>query len=217
MSRKRWRRGRVAALSVVLFTGAAQAQLSADAPGIKSDREVRSEHQKTGSSMEETARRLEDPQPEVRLAAVKALAESNSPRAQEYLIQAVGDSDPRVAAAAVDALGRVGTKDASTFLTQRLFLAATSPGLRQRILVTLGRIHDPASAGPIFEFMQGETDPKIRGTAIRVIGEIGDDSTLGELRSFGEREQDAQMKALLQDAAARIEARQPHPDSSSAR
>src|SRR5262245_28943166 len=128
MSRKEWRRGRVTALSIFLFAGAAQAQLSADAPGIKSDREMRSDRQKGGTNTEETARRLEDPKPDVRLGAVKALAESNGPRAQEYLIQAVGDSDPRVAAAAVDALGRVGTKDVSTSLTQRLFLAATSPG-----------------------------------------------------------------------------------------
>ena len=65
--------------------------------------------------------------------------------------------------------------------------------------------------------MQSETDPKVRGIAIRVIGEIGDDSTLAELRTFGEQEKDAQVKALVQEAEAKIEARQPHSDNSGAR
>ncbi len=217
MNRKQRQRGGVAALSILGLACVAHAQLSSDAPGIKTGREMRSDRQRIGRNLEDVARRMEDPQPDVRLEAVKALAESNDPRAHDYLMQAVGDSDPRIAAAAVDALGRMGAKDASTFLAQRLFLAGNSPGLRQRILVALGRIHDPAAARPVFEFLRGETDPKIRGTAIRVIGEIGDDSTLSELRTFGEQEKDAQVKSLVQEAEAKIEARQPHSDNSGAR
>jgi len=217
MNRTQPQRVVAAALSILVLACAAHAQLSSDAPGIKNDREMRSDHQRLGSNLEEVAHRMADPQPDVRLEAVKALAESNDPRAHEYLMQAVEDSDPRVAAAAVDALGRMGAKDASTFLAQRLFLAGTNPGLRQRILVALGRIHDPAVARSILDFMQSETDPKVRGTAIRVIGEIGDDSTLSELRTFGEQEKDAQVKALVQEAEAKIEARQPHSDNSGAR
>jgi HEAT repeat protein len=217
MKRRQCQRGRVVALSIFVLGSVAHAQLSADAPGAKSDREMRSERQRVGSTVEEVARRIEDPQPDVRLDAVRALAESKDPRAHEYLMQAVGDSDPRVAATAVDALGRMGAKDASTFLAQRLFLAGSSPGLRQHILVALGRIRDPAAARPILEFFQGETDPKIRGTAIRVIGEIGDDSTLPELRPLGAQEKDPQMKSLVQDAVAKIEARERRSDSSGAR
>ena len=217
MNRTQRQRGVVAALSILVLACAAHAQLSSDAPGIKSDREMRSDRERGGWTPEEAARRLDDPDPTVRLEAVKALAETNSSKSQEYLMRAVGDSDPRVAATAVDALGRMGAKDASTFLAQRLFLAGTNPGLRQRILVALGRIHDPAAARPILDFMQSETDPKVRGIAIRVIGEIGDDSTLVELRTFGEQEKDAQVKALVQEAEAKIEARQPHSDNSGAR
>ena len=50
--------------------------------------------------------------------------------------------------------------------------------------------------------------------ARRTLGLAGDNMGL---TYEGSPEADAQMKALLQDAAARIEARQPHPDSSSAR
>jgi HEAT repeat protein len=207
----------VVALSIFVLAYAAHAQLSADSPGSKGDREMRSDRERGGWTPEEAARRLDDPDPTVRLEAVKALAETNSPRSHEYLMQAAGDSDPRVSAAAVDALGRMGAKEASTFLAQRLFLAGSSPGLRQHILVALGRIHDPAVARPILEYMQGETDPKIRGTAIRVIGEIGDSSTLTELRTFGEQEKNPQMKTLVQEAVARIEAREPRSDSTGAR
>jgi hypothetical protein len=217
MNRRRWRCGRVVALSTFVLAYGAHAQLSADSPGIKSDREMRSDRERGGWTPEEAARRLEDRDPTVRLEAVKALAETNSSKSHEFLMQAVGDSDPRVAAAAVDALGRMGAKEASTLLAQRLFLAGSSPGLRQHILVALGRIHDPAAARPVLEYMQGETDPKIRGTAIRVIGEIGDDSTLTELRTFGEHEKDPQMKALVQEAMAKIEAREPRSDSSGSR
>jgi hypothetical protein len=217
MNRRRWQLGRVVALSIVALGSVAHAQLSADAPGLKSDREMRSDRERGGWTTEEAARRLEDPDPTVRLEAVKALAETNSSKSHEYVMQAVGDSDPRVAAAAVDALGRMGAKEASTLLAQRLFLSAASPGLRQHILVALGKIRDPAAARPVLEFTQGETDPKIRGTAIRVIGEIGDSSTLTELRTFGEQEKDPQMKALVQEAVAKIEAREPRSDTSGAR
>jgi HEAT repeat protein len=217
MNRRQWQSGRVVAVWILVFASVARAQLSSDAPGVKSDREMRSERQRVGNSVEELARRMDDPQPDVRLEVVKALAESKDPKAHEYLMQAVGDSDPRVAATAVDALGRMGAKDASTFLAQRLFLTGSSPGLRQHILVALGRIRDPATARPILEFLQGETDPKIRGTAIRVIGEIGDASALAELRNFGEQEKDPQIKSLVQDAVAKIEAREPRSDSSVAR
>jgi len=216
MNRRQRQRGAMTTLSILMLACAAHAQLSADSPGIKSNREMRSDRERVGTNFEEMVRRLEDPQAEVRLEAVKNLAESNDPRAPQYLMEAVGDSDPRVAAVAVDALGRIGAKDASTFLAQRLFLASSSPGLRQRILVALGRIHDPAAARPVLDFTQSESDPKIRGTAIRVIGEIGDDSTLPALRTFAEQEKDPQIKALIQEAEAKIEARQPHSENSGA-
>ena len=49
-----------------------------------------------GKSIDDYTKRLNDPDPAVRLEAVKNLGESNSPDAIEYLIQATGDSDDSV-------------------------------------------------------------------------------------------------------------------------
>jgi HEAT repeat protein len=186
---------------------------SFDMPGTKTDRDSRYQRQRSGATPDEWARRLEDPQPEVRLETVKALAESSDPKAHDLLMQAVEDRDPRVATTAVDALGRNGAKYASSFLAQHLFLAGTPSALRQRILIALGKIRDPAAAKPILEFIRGEADPQLRATAIRVVGEIDDGSTLADLRRFAEQENDPQLKTLANDAAVKIEARQARMES----
>ncbi|MET0151773.1 MAG: HEAT repeat domain-containing protein [Candidatus Binatia bacterium] len=216
MSRtSRLHQGLVAGFSILVLARCAEADLQ-DTPGAKTDRESRYERQRAGATPDEWARRLEDPQPEVRLETVKSLAESNDPKAHDLLMQAVEDRDPRVATTAVDALGRNGAKYASSFLAQHLFLAGTSPGLRQRILIALGRIHDPTTARLILEFIRGDADPQLRGTAIRVIGEIDDGSTLADLRRFAEQEKDGQLKTLANDAVTRIEARQARTESAGA-
>jgi HEAT repeat protein len=216
MSRtRRLHRRLVAAFSVLTLAPCAEADFG-DLPGAKSDRESRYERQRDGATPEEWARRLQDPQPEVRVETVKVLAESNDPKAHDLLMQAVEDPDPRVATTAVDVLGRNRAKYASTFLAQRLFLAGTSPGLRQRILIALGRIHDPTAARSILEFIRGDADPQLRGTAIRVIGEIDDGSTLADLRRFADQENDAQLKTLANEAALKIEARQARTESTGA-
>ena len=100
----RLHRGLVAGFSILVLARSAEADFR-DTPGAKSDRDSRYERQRSGAAPDEWARRLEDPQPEVRLETVKALAESNDPKAHDLLMQAVEDPDPRVATTAVDALG----------------------------------------------------------------------------------------------------------------
>ncbi len=216
MSRgRRWRCGLVAGLSMFVLARSAEADYL-DTPGAKTDRDNRFERQRSGSTPDEWARRLADPQPEVRLETVKTLAESNDPKAHDLLMQAVEDPDPRVATTAVDALGRNGARYASTFLAQHLFLTGTNPGLRQRILGALGRIHDPAVARQILEFVRGDTDPQLRAMGIRVIGEIDDGATVADLRRFADQENDAQLKTLANDAVLKIEVRQAHTESAGA-
>jgi HEAT repeat protein len=124
-----------------------------------------------GATPEEWVRHLDDRRADVRLEAVKLLAESNDPKADEYLMQAVDNSDPRVAAAAIDALGKLEAKNATSFLADRLAMAGTSSGLRQRILVALGRIKDPKAEHAVLSFVQAESDPALRSLGIRVLGE----------------------------------------------
>jgi HEAT repeat protein len=145
--------------------------------------------------------------PTVRLEAVKLLAESNDPKADEYLMQAVDNSDLRVAATAVDALGKLEAKDAASFLAEHLAMASTSAGLRQRILVALGRIKDPKPGRDVLSFVQAESDPELKSLGIRVLGEIGDESIRADLRGLAARENNPDAKRLLEDAEAKIAAR----------
>lgn len=194
-------------LASMCLTAAAHAEIS-DSPREGSQQADRYERSRMGTKPEDWARRLDDPRPDVRLEAVKLLGESPDPASHEYLMQAVENSDARVAAAAVDALGKIGAKDASGFLSERLFLAVTSAGLRQRILVALGRIKDPSASRRVLDFAEGETNGELRATAIRVLGEIGDSSVRADLRDLVSRESDPTFKTLLSDADARIAARE---------
>lgn len=168
------------------------------------DVSVRYQKGTMGETIEEWARHLEDPDPGRRLDAVRLLAESGNPTANQYLIRAIDNPDAAVATSAVDSLGKLAAKEACDMLSEKLFLASTNAVLRQHILVALGRIRDPASARRVLAFAQGEADPKVRATAIRVVGEIGDETVHDDLQKFSETETDPKLKSLLQDAQAKI-------------
>jgi HEAT repeat protein len=168
-----------------------------------------------GATPEEWVRHLDDRRADVRLGAVKLLAESNDPKADEYLMQAVDNSDPRVAAAAIDALGKLEAKNATPFLADRLAMAGTSSGLRQRILVALGRIKDPKAEHAVLSFVQAESDPALRSLGIRVLGEIGDGSIRGDLHGLAARENNPDVKRLLEEAETKIAAREAPTKSAS--
>jgi HEAT repeat protein len=157
-----------------------------------------------GRTIEDWAGHLEDADPGRRLAAVRLLAESGDPKANQYLTRAVGSQDARVATSAVDSLGKAGAKEAAEILTERLFLRTTPGAMRLHILAALDRIRDPASARRVLIFAQGEADPEIRATTIHVIGEIGDGSVRDDLQKLSEIETDPKVRTLLQDAVAEI-------------
>lgn len=164
---------------------------------------------KEGANIDEWVRRLGEDDPERRLEAVKSLGDSGDPKANDYLMQAVGDPDPRVQSKAVEYLGRIRAADATLFLIQRLFMNGTQEPLRHRILLALGKIGDSRASRPILEFLERDVDPDIRGTGIYAIGEIGDATILENLRSFREREEDPRLRRLADEALAKISTRRP--------
>src|ERR1043165_9362567 len=111
-------------------------------------------------------------------------------------MDATNDPEPRVATAAVDTLGKLGAKDASDVLAEKLFLAGTNAALRQHVLIALGRIHDPSSAPRLVDFAEEDRDPELRAVAIRVIGDIGDASLLDQAGQASDREADPRLKTL---------------------
>ena len=167
---------------------------------------------KKGANISEWVKRLGDDDPDKRLDAVKSLGDSNDAKAIDYLIQAVNDTDPRVEAKAVDYLGRLHAADSTPFLIQKLFTVGTKDKLRQRIVMTLGKIGDPRAGHPLLQYvMQDGGNADIRGAGVYAIGEIADQSIRDELKRFSEVEEDPRIKRLADEALIKIATRQPPP------
>lgn len=166
---------------------------------------------KRGASLSEFVKRLGDDDPSKRLEAVKSLGDSNDAKAIDYLIQAVNDPDPRVESKAVDYLGKLHAADSTPFLIQKLFTIGTKQKLRQRIVMTLGKIGDPRASRPLLQFVMQDGNPDIRGCGIYAIGEIGDQSIRDELQQFTDYEEDPHLKRLASEALTKIATRQPPP------
>jgi HEAT repeat protein len=200
-------------IGLVLVAAPARSQLSTSgeypyrSPGLSQDptnAAVRHQNSAMGRTPEEWAGHLDAADPAARLEAVQLLAESGDPQAKQYLIRATDNPDPRVAIAAVDSLGKLGAKEASDALAEKLFLAGTSAVLQKHILVALGRIRDPGCSRRVLEFARAETDPDLRAVAIRVLGEVGDDSVRSDVQKLSQAETDPKMKTLMEDAVAKM-------------
>ena len=140
------------------------------------DSSVQSRYSKAtkGRSLSEWVRYLGDDDPEKRLNAVKSLGDSNDPKAIDYLIQAVNDPDPRVETKAVYYLGKLRAADSTPFLIQKLFTVGTKDKLRQRIVMTLGKIGDQRASRPLLQYIMQGGNSDIRGAGLYAIGEVGD-------------------------------------------
>lgn len=160
-----------------------------------------------GKSINEWTKKLNDPDPTERLEAVKSLGESGQPEAIEYLIQATGDPDDGVKIKALDYLGKLRATDATQVLVQKLFLRDTPMPMKQRILVTLGRMGDAKAAPPITEFLNRDDDPVMTGTAVFALGEIGDAGTVPKLEALRSRTTDPHLEQLAGEAVQKIKLR----------
>jgi len=207
-------------LLLALALPATRAGAQYDVPGSASsvfssagDSSVQSRYNKAkkGANLNEWVKRLSDDDPDKRLEAVKSLGDSNDPKAIDYLIQAVNDPDGRVQAKAVDYLGRLHAADSTPFLVQKLFTVGTKERLRQRIVMTLGKIGDPRASHPLLQYVMQDGNADIRGCGIYAIGEIADQSIRDELKRFAEVESDPRLKRLADEALIKIATRQPVP------
>jgi HEAT repeat protein len=177
------------------------------------DKGVQSRYNKAtkGRSLTEFIKYLGDDDPNRRLEAVKSLGDSNDPKAIDYLIQAVNDPDPRVQSKAVDYLGKLHAADSTPFLIQKLFTVGTKDRLRQRIVMTLGKIGDPRASQPLLQYVLQDVNPDIRGAGIYAIGEIGDQSVHEDLQQLSAYENDPRLKRLASEALTKITTRQLAP------
>jgi HEAT repeat protein len=158
-----------------------------------------------GSNIAEWHRRVFDADPNTRLEAVESLGKDGTEGAVKPLLDATADSDPRVRAKAIDYLGAIGSPLATQLLSQYLFLSETDRASKQRVLVALGRIADPAAVAPLSSFLGRTTDQELRCGALYALGEIGDAKGLQTVESFAKSEDPNTRRVALQ-AATKINA-----------
>ena len=158
-----------------------------------------------GASIDDFVKRLGSDDPDTRLEAVKSLGNSHEPKANEYLIQSIGDSDVRIQAKAISILGDLRATDSIPILVQYLSRTTTDNNLKGLILAALGKIGDTRAAIPVNEFLQRDLDPATRGTAIFALGEIAASESVDVLKPIADKDEDPNLRRLASDALGKIE------------
>jgi HEAT repeat protein len=202
MSRRRSRR--LLVLTPILLIGLHVSDAFSQTDGYKAVE--RYNRVAKGSNISEWHRRLFDADPNVRLQACDSLGKDGSEGAVKPLLDATSDSDPRVRAKAIDYLGAIGNPRATQVLTQYLFLSDVARASKQRVLVSLGRIADPAAVGPLTAFLERTPDDEMRCGALYALGEIGDAKGLEVVQSFASSS-DPNTKRVAQQAVSKINAK----------
>ena len=167
---------------------------------------LRTEKQKKGKGpeLEEIIRRLGNDRPETRMAAVKSLGEMKNPKVIDYLLNATADVDIRVKVKAIEYLGNMRATDATPALAQQLFLRDVHAGVKNKVLIALGKIGDPRGATPIMEFLRRNLDVPTKGVALFALKEVGTEDVLTFLDEFSRVEESVRLRRLASDAAMDI-------------
>ncbi len=167
----------------------------------------------SGPDVDSLGGQMRDPDPAIRLEAVKALAAANKDEnAIQHLIDATADVDTRVRLKAIDCLGEARASAATPVLVQTLYLRDSAPWLKQRVLVALGKIGDPRAAKPIADFLERDDGPDIIGTAIFSLGEIGNEGSIPALQDVEQSTANDRLALLARDAIGKIQQRQINPE-----
>ncbi len=192
----------------ITLAAAAIAAIPDPAPAQRMPKPVERYNRVTkGANVTEWHRRLSDADPKVRLEAVESLTGAGGQEAVKPLLDAIADKDRRIRLKAIDGLGHVGLPAATTSLVQLLFLTDVEIEMKRRVLAALGRIRDPAAAGPMADFAAQSTDTEIRCAAIHAIGEVGLPASRQRLEELAAGDQDADVRRLAADAISKINAR----------
>jgi HEAT repeat protein len=197
-------------VAVLLAPAAATAQF---APGSWVDRETsegraraRTDRSKS-VTIDEYVQRLSDDEPQTRLEAVRSLGASKDPKAIEHLLTATADADIRVKVKAIEYLGILRATDATPALAQQLFLRDVGLGVKQKVLVALGKIGDPRGAEPIMDFLKRDLDLQLTSVALFALGEVGSEQAIAFLDSFSGAEHPLALRQLATHAASDIRSR----------
>jgi hypothetical protein len=117
---------------------------------------------------------LADPVPEVREAAVEALADLGGDAAIDALGDfLVAERDPELKLDAIDVLESLGGERAATALARGL--ADPDAEIRYEIAAALAMLEAPGSVGPLLDALRKETDEDVRDTLLDTLEMLGAD------------------------------------------
>lgn len=144
---------------------------------------------------------LKDEDPEVRMAAVSALASIKTPESIKYLITALADENPGIRAGAALNLGAAG--DPAGFEPLCLLLAETEDSVRAAAARALGKLGHKGAASHLIDLL---TDPNgfVVTAAINALRKIGGPSSMGAIIGML-RSPDAEIKRTAIKALAGFE------------
>jgi arylsulfatase A-like enzyme/HEAT repeat protein len=148
---------------------------------------------------------IDDPDANVRAAAVIALGRLYDDRARERLVPLLSHDDPVVRARAAVSLGRLRDVRAVDALLEAL---ETAPDRyeREEAIRWLGRLRDPRATEPLIDLLD---DERIRNITVNALGDLGDRSAFDALVEIIDDEENASVRdgtvrafGLLDDARA---------------
>ncbi len=141
---------------------------------------------------------LDEPVPELRIAAVTLLGRTGDAAAAPAVVDCLGDEDPRVRARAARACGRLADPRAVEPLLEQIDDEVAA--VRREVATALGSIGGDAAASGLAETVE-DPESGVRRAAVTALGEVGDPTTVqavtGALGDDSERVRRAAVYALL--------------------
>lgn len=133
----------------------------------------------------EIAGRLDDPDPDIREEAARALGRVGTPEAVEALSERLADPASTIRIACARALGRIGSPEAAPALVAAL--SEGSEDLQEASAAALGRIDDEAGGLALRELLVTSPSERVRAAAADALARRGETDAFGDIFAARER------------------------------
>ena len=146
---------------------------------------------------------LDDPDRQVRMAALEALAGMKDSRALPGAMQALGSEDPEMRVAALHAVSHMG--DPVALPATLPLLVDSDHRVRVAAAKAIGEFQDSTAIAALSSALRNDTDPEVRKTAAWALGEIDDSRALPALIAALSGDTSAEVRATAAWALGEIE------------
>ncbi len=145
----------------------------------------------------------EDPDPQVRMKALEALAAAEGPSAGTIMLQSLRDDYAPVRSAAAMAIGDVRYGPAKPVLLEMIKDTDDHPKLKCAMIYALHRLGDDSCTGQLGGMIRHK-DKWVRATAAMVMGRMGEPSAKAPLKSLQRTDHDPVVQLQVVEALAQL-------------